>query len=127
MGSLIANATEVLLNRLLDQGNPDEGEYRTANDTELNIPGITNVSATCSVGITAIATNISTSLQPIQFTIGKTFENVGITPAIIDPLLSELTSASGTSGPDILSKIGTVQADLQQFKLLSSTGTITAA
>ncbi len=35
LGSIIANATEVLLNRLLDQGNPDEGSYREPGD-----PGI---------------------------------------------------------------------------------------
>ncbi len=37
IGTIVANSTEVLLNRLLDFGNSDEGKYRWADETVPNI------------------------------------------------------------------------------------------
>ena len=46
LGSIIENATEVMLNRLLDFGNPDEGSYRAVDENPTGVPSFNIPTAT---------------------------------------------------------------------------------
>ncbi|MBP9822205.1 MAG: hypothetical protein KBC81_02035 [Candidatus Pacebacteria bacterium] len=138
LGSIVANLTEVLLNRMLDQGNPDEGLPRSADETggiDLSTAGPTATTTPTGTPQVCLLTATKTRLTPLSIQIKSAINSIDLgtrentiksrmDPAII--LIHNLRVSLSTTEYDTASKLQDIESIMGSFESLALTNNKTA-